>query len=81
MEPASETISDRFCLPFFETLDANVRLAGKKESEPEFTVPFRLDSSDEDEDPFGQKRQFVAQLLLLYLTRESDSLNLACFRI
>lgn len=52
-----------------------VRLAGKKESEPEFRLPFRLDSSDEDEDPFGPNRQFVAQLLLLYLTRESDSLN------
>jgi HNH endonuclease len=52
-----------------------VRLAGRKESEPEFKLPFRLDSSDEDEDPFGPNRQFVAQLLLLYLTREKDSLN------
>jgi hypothetical protein len=52
-----------------------VRLAGKKESQPEFKLPFRLDSSDEDEDPFGPNRQFVAQLLLLYLTREKDSLN------
>jgi hypothetical protein len=34
-----------------------------------------LDAGDDDEDPFGPNRQFVAQLLLLYLTRESDSLN------
>jgi hypothetical protein len=36
-----------------------VRLVGKKESEPEFRLPLRLDSSDEDEDPFGPNRHNV----------------------
>ncbi len=44
---------------------------------PEIKLPFRLDASDDDEgyDQFGPNRQFVSQLLLLYLTREQDSLN------
>lgn len=54
-----------------------VRLAGKLQATPEFRLPFRLDSSDDEEgyDPYGPNRQFVAQLLLLYLTRELDSGN------
>jgi hypothetical protein len=54
-----------------------VQLAGKLKSMPEFKLPFRLDASDDDEgyDPFGPNRQFVSQLLLLYLSREKDSLN------
>lgn len=54
-----------------------VRLAGKLNSRPEFRLPFRLDASDDDEgyDPYGPNRQFVSQLLLLYLSREADSLN------
>lgn len=54
-----------------------VRLAGKLKSTPEIKLPFRLDGSDEDEgyDQFGPNRQFVSQLLLLFLTRELDSLN------
>jgi len=44
---------------------------------PEIKLPFRLDASDDDEgyDQFRPNRQFVSQLLLLYLTRELDSLN------